>query len=272
MSTPTDSHLVKLAKRIAGLGIAAPPLADLPGLLGVDDEALAVDLAALIDAKLGVIWEESESGPALLLTSIAVDDPRADPRTRQLAKLIRGQRRDRLGLTRHSSKKEVLATDVGPRGEGQDMLNAKVADGAGGRDWTPPTHRDDIGETIYLLGIHPWDACQEGPSKQPAAWAARVELARQRGETVVEPKACPVCKDVHAKAWDRYCLMCDACGKDGKVRFKGVPVGSMPRQGYRPDEKGLGGGTGKPVKGKSVKVRKPPTKRPRRSRKATARA
>jgi hypothetical protein len=269
MSTPTDSHLVKLAKRIAKLGIAAPPLADLPGLLGVEEDELAVELAALIEAKLAVIWEESESGPSLILTSLAVDDPQANSRTRQLAKLIRNQRRDRLGLVRHASKKEVLSTDIGPRGEGQDLLAAK-ADGAGGRDWTPPPHRDDLGATLFLIGLGPWEAHQE-PAAHPMAWKARQEAARQRGETIEEPTACPVCKGVHAKAWDRYCLRCDASGKDGRVRFRGAPVDSVPRQGYRPDAQ-LGGGVGKASKPKKVKVRKPPTKKARRSRKAMARA
>jgi hypothetical protein len=272
MSTPTGSHLIKLAKRIAGLGIAAPPLADLPALLGVGEDDLAVDLAALIDAKLAVLWAECEAGPSLILTSINIDDPRADPRTRQLAKLVRQQRRDRLGLTRYSSKREVLAADVGPRGEGQDLLDGK-ADGAGGRDWTPPPSRDDLGATIFLLGLNPWEAHQE-PAAHPQAWKARQEAARQRGETIEEPTACPVCKGQHARAWDRYCLRCDRSGKDGRVRFRGAPIDSTPRAGYKPDAT-LGGGVGKPAKGKkvkAVKVRKPPTKRPSRSRKATARA
>src|SRR5690606_26523561 len=118
MSTPTGSHLIKLAKRIAGRGIAAPPLADLPGLLGVEEESLAVDLAALIGAGHAVVWEECESGPSLILSSLAVEDPSADPNALELARLVRQQRRDRLGVQRHSSKKEVLAADLGDKGEG----------------------------------------------------------------------------------------------------------------------------------------------------------
>jgi hypothetical protein len=242
MSPPSDSHLIKLAKRIAGLGIAAPPMADLPALVGAEEEALAADLAALIGAGLAVVWEEAESGPALILTSIAVDDLKADLRTRQLAKLVRQQRRDRLGLTRHSSKREVLAADVGPRGESQNLLDEK-AGGAGGRDWTPSPGRDDLGATIFLLGLNPWEAHQE-PAAHPQAWKARREAARDRGETIEEPNVCPVCKGEHAKAWDRYCLRCDSSGKDGRVRFRGAPLDSMPRQGYKPDV-ALGGGTGK---------------------------
>jgi hypothetical protein len=273
MSNPTDPHLVKLAKRIAGLGIAATPLADLPALLGVGEDELAVDLAALIDAKLAVVWEESESGPALILSSLAVEDPSADPRALELARLVRQQRRDRLGAQQHSSKKEVLASDLGPRDEGRDLLNAKAADGAGGRDWTPPPHRDDLGATLYLIGLGPWEAHQE-PAAHPQAWKARQEAARERGETVELPTACPVCKDVHAKAWDRYCLRCDASGKDGRVRFRWAPIDSVPRQGYKPDEKGLGGGVGKPAKGKKTKLAKPAKAQARRSgrtRRAAAR-
>jgi hypothetical protein len=149
-----------------------------------------------------------------------------------LDRLIRQQRKDARGQHRHSSTREVMATDLGDRDEGWAIL-------AGQAD-RPRRREDNTGETIYLMGCRAWEAWED---REPAAVLAKADAAEERGESVTLGP-CAVCRGRDLAA-DRHCLRCNRDGRDGtRHKFRGRPVGEVCRRDYLPPDDGLKGGVG----------------------------
>jgi hypothetical protein len=147
----------------------------------------------------------------------------------QQADLAEQERAWRKGKGQGRPDWEALATDLGPRGEGWAMLNAAP-------DRRTRNDTDPLGETVYLMGCRPWEAWED-LAEQPEAMEAKIRAAEvrateTRGVLVELPHLCPVCSG-RVRHWDRYCLRCDRSGKDGRVRFRGLPVGSAMRADYK---------------------------------------
>jgi hypothetical protein len=112
------------------------------------------------------------------------------------------------------------------------------------------TRGGSAGIVVYLLGVRPWEAWEDD---EPAALLARadaVEAREGQGETI-EIARCRCCGGRPLK-WSHYCCRCDRAGKDGRVKYAGLPVGSAMRPDwagedrpkYVPDRQGLKGGVG----------------------------
>jgi hypothetical protein len=97
----------------------------------------------------------------------------------------------------------------------------------------PAPSPGDLG-WVFLAGCLPWSMIDH----------ARAFL----GEA-----PCPVCRGGDL-ARSRYCLACDRTGRDGRINFGGLPVGSCPDPDWKAEATayqpapGLAGGTGKQTK------------------------